>query len=324
VAVAMLGWIDRAKATGNPDQDERIRAMATFVTSMKQPNGKFEPYFVDRAHPYHGQVNDIVPGEAALALGDAAEYFDDRSLVAFFPAFLDYYEPWFRERAARQVAAGRWPAGTYANADRLELVQFGPWSVMASAQYFQITGDERAAKFGLEVADWMVDTYQWDRVRAPFPDYVGGYYKMPSELPAMQTFCYSEGTAAAYGIASKFAPDRKAKYEQATRDAILFLRRMQYDEVDAYFAARPDLIHGGVKYAMNEAKVRTDYVGHGMSTLSQYLDVRAVDPDVRLVLPPMDPTVPANGAVAREAGLVDQAGLLGPRRKDEGDKESGE
>ena len=37
------------------------------------------------------------------------------------------------------------------------------------------------------------------------------------------------------------------------------------DEGDSYFAADPDLIHGGIKYAMNEQKIRIDYVGHGLS-----------------------------------------------------------
>jgi len=148
-----------------------------------------------------------------------------------------------------------------------------------------LTGDERAAAFGLEVADWMIDNYQWSGERSPFPDYIGGYYKMPSELPAMQSFCYSEGTAAAYHIAARFAPERKDRYERSTREAIRFMGVMQYDDTSSYFAVRPELVRGGIKYAMNEQKVRIDYVGHGLSTLSQYLDARAFDPAVRLALP---------------------------------------
>ncbi|MCA9490292.1 MAG: hypothetical protein KC621_10215, partial [Myxococcales bacterium] len=131
----------------------------------------------------------------------------------------------------------------------------------------------------LEVADWMIDSYQWSEERAPWPDYVGGYYKLPEELPAMQTFCYSEGTAAAYSLALQAAPDRKAKYERATRESVRFLATMQFDELDSMFASRPEKIRGGIKYTMNEQKIRIDYVGHGMSTLSQWLDARAEDPD---------------------------------------------
>ena len=46
--------------------------------------------------------------------------------------------------------------------------------------------------------------------------------------------------------------------------------------------AKPEKVRGGIKYTMNENKVRIDYVGHGLSTLSQYLDARAADPAVTL------------------------------------------
>lgn len=287
-SVALLGWVEWARATGSKVEDDNIRRMAKFNVDMQLDNGKFEPYYVNRNHSYYGQKNDIVPGEAALALGMVSEYFDDPDLMEFFPKFLDFYEPWFRGRAKQKQDWGRWPHDTYENQTRLDLVQFGPWSVMASKQYYRLTGDERAAAFGLEVADWMIDNYQWRGDRSPFPDYVGGYYKLPSELPAMQTFCYSEGTAAAYEIAARFRPDEKDKYDLSTREALRFLRVMQYDDVDTYFASDPKLIRGGVKYAMNENKVRTDYVGHGLSTISQYLDARARDPAVEVVLPPWD------------------------------------
>jgi hypothetical protein len=96
----------------------------------------------------------------------------------------------------------------------------------------------------------------------------------------MQTFCYSEGTAAAYTLASRFDPERAKKYEVSTREAIRFLEVMQFDDLDSYSFARPEKIRGGIKYTMNENKVRIDYVGHAMSTLSQWLDARAADPTV--------------------------------------------
>jgi hypothetical protein len=115
---------------------------------------------------------------------------------------------------------------------------------------------------------------------------------MVTELPAMQTFCYSEGTAAAYHIAALYAPDRKDKYDKSTREALRFMRVMQFDDVDSYFAAEPDILHGGIKYTMNENKVRIDYVGHGLSTVSQYLDAREADPAVSLHLTEIDLEVP--------------------------------
>jgi hypothetical protein len=275
VVVALLGWVEWAQATGSHAEDERIRAMARYTLSQLEKDGTFAPYNVYPGHPYYSQVNDIVPGEAALALGRVAEYFNDRQWIEFFPRFLDHYEPWFRERAAKKQPFGRWPHGTYSSATRLELVQFGPWTVLACRQYFALTGDERAARFGLEIADWVIDNYQWSSDRAPWPDYVGGYYKLPWELPAMQAFVYSEGTAAAYRIAQAFRPERAAKYEAATQQTLRFLRVMQYDQVDSFFAPRPGIVVGAVRYALDDDKIRIDYLGHAMSTMSQYLDARA-------------------------------------------------
>jgi hypothetical protein len=283
VAVALLGWLAWAEATGDHSEDERIRQMAKFTAWNQEADGRFKPYYVHKGHSYENERNDIVPGEAMLALGIVAEYFDEPEWVTeAYPKFIEYYRPWFRDRKVRVNPYGRWPHHTYANQDRLDMVQFGPWSVMAAKQYVTMTGDKEAAEFGLEVADWMIDYYQWRGENSPWPDFVGGYYKLPNETPAMQTFCYSEGTAAAYHIAATTFPDRKDKYDIATRESIRFLDVMQFDPLDSYFVADPAKVRGGIKYTMTENKVRIDYVGHGLSTLSQYLDARAADPAVQL------------------------------------------
>ena len=311
VAVALLGWVAWADSTGSHARDAEIRKMAKYVASQQDAEGKFEAYNVPRGHSYYGNKNDIVPGEAALALGMVGEYFNEPEWLDMFPKFLDFYMPWFRERAVRKNPYGRWPHATYSDNDRLDLVQFGPWSVMAAKQYYKLRGDERAAAFGLEVADWMIDNYQWTEGRTAFPDYIGGYYKMQSELPAMQTFCYSEGTAAAYTIAAKFSPQTKDKYDNSTREAIRFLDVMQFDQTDSAFVARPLKVFGGIKYTMNENKVRIDYVGHGLSTLSQYLDARELDPAVTLQVPDpkeLDPIHPIPGRRLGQPVIVEESG----------------
>ena len=290
VALALLAWIEWAEATGSHAEDDRIRRMARYTLSQAEDTGRFRPYNVPIDHPYYNSVNDIVPGEAALALARVAEYFDEDQWLEFFPKFLEYYEGWFGDRAERKRNVGRWPYDTYEDATRLELVQFGPWAVMACQQYYELTKNERAAAFGLEIADWLIDNYQWSSDRAPWPEFIGGYFKIPYELPAMQAFVYGEATAAAYRTAIDFAPERKQKYDRATRETIRFMRVMQYDEFDSYFASRPELVIGNIKYAMNEPKVRIDYLGHAMSTLSQYLDARAADPDVDFTLRPQQVT----------------------------------
>ncbi|HHO50267.1 MAG TPA: hypothetical protein ENK18_05185 [Deltaproteobacteria bacterium] len=303
VAVALLGWIAWADASGSSERDPQIRRMANFVRSQQEGDGRFRAYYVQKGHSYEQNKNDIVPGEAMLALGMVAEYFDEPEWLGAYEGFLKFYRPWFRKRAERKRSIGRWPHDTYENQDRLDLVQFGPWSVMAAKQVYKLTGDKDAAEFGLEVADWMIDNYQWRGDVAPWSDYVGGYYKLPEELPAMQTFCYSEGTAAAYTLASRYAPERKAKYERSTAEAIRFLEVMQFDALDSYFVARPEKVRGGIKYTMNENKIRIDYVGHGLSTLSQWLDARAYDPAVELDLWPVDDLQRAAGSPGSVPGL---------------------
>lgn len=272
VAVALLGWIEWARASGSASEDDRIVRMARYVDSRVREDGSFHAYDVPADHPYAEISNDIVPGEAALALTEVAAYFEDSSWLSFFPGFLDHYEPWFEERVRRRHPHGRRPHGLYDNDDRLELVQFGPWAAMACSRYARLVDDPRAAEFGLRIADWMIDAYLWSKEQAPFPDYAGGYFKRVTELPAMQSFCYSEGTAAAYDLALHVAPQRAERFRQATLESLELLTVMQYDERNSYCFSRPEVIRGGIRYSLNESKVRIDYVGHALSTITQFLD----------------------------------------------------
>lgn len=101
----------------------------------------------------------------------------------------------------------------------------------------------------------------------------------------MQTFCYAEGTAAALTIADRYRPEEEARYQTATLASLQFLRRVQYQEENSWYAPHPEMVHGGVKFALNQGKIRTDYVGHAMSTVSQYLDYRSKQEDFVKVVP---------------------------------------
>jgi hypothetical protein len=151
---------------------------------------------------------------------------------------------------------------------------------MAANAYHARTGDEDVAKFGLEIARWMIETYQWTEERSPWPDYVGGYFKMPGELPAMQAFCYAEGTAAAYALALRAAPEEAPYFEKSTREAMRLGLLMQYNEQDVYPFSRPKQVFGGIRYALNETKVRVDYVHHALSAMYQYYKAAQNDPSL--------------------------------------------
>jgi hypothetical protein len=105
----------------------------------------------------------------------------------------------------------------------------------------KLTGDERERRFGLEVADWMIDSYQWSGERSRRgPTTWVDTTRCPTELPAMQTFCYSEGTAAAYHAGAPFAArSAKGQVRRSTREAIRFLEVMQFDDRRQLLGARP-------------------------------------------------------------------------------------
>ena len=238
-AVALLGWVEWARGMSTRSEDANMRQMGKFVLDMQLDNGKFEPYYVPRGHSYYGQRNDIVPGEAALALGMLGEYFDDPKWMASFPKFLDFYEPWFRERAVQKRPTGRWPHDTYTNQTRLDLVQFGPWSVMASKQYYRLTGDERAAAFGLEVADWMIDHYQWTADRARLARLRRcGYFKMVERAArdAELLLLGGHGGRVRAGHPVRVPTGDRANSTEATRPVHpVSARSCSYDAMDSYF-----------------------------------------------------------------------------------------
>ncbi len=280
VVVQLMGLIDLAKATGSHEWDDLMVRMGNFTLFMQEESGKFDPYYVPDDHPYAGQTNDIVPGEALLALAMLAEYTGDHRWLEPSEKYFDYYIPWWNERVVKRRNDMPWPREHYAGQDRLDLVQFGPWTVMAANKLHEANGDARAAKFGLEIGRWMIENYQWTAENAPFPDYVGGYYKMEGELPAMQAFCYAEGTAAAYALAMRFAPEERAFFERSTREAARFALVMQSDAWSGYPFSRPEVVYGGTRYAMNETKVRVDYVHHALDSVYHYVIHARNDPDL--------------------------------------------
>ena len=271
VVVGLMGIIDLARAKDDHQWDDLMVTMGNFTLHMIDEQGEFQPYYVPPNHPYAEEKNDIVPGEAALALVMLYEYTGDEKWIEPLPRYFSFYEPWWDERQARRKNERAWPVYHYENQDRLDLVQYGPWSVMAANAYNRATGREEGVDFAMKVGHWMIEEYMWTSENSPWPDYVGGYYKMPGELPAMQAFCYAEGTAAAYQLATRVRPEEREFFELATRESGRFALQMQYTENNIYAFPRGEEFFGGTRYAMNETKVRIDYVHHSLSAVYQYV-----------------------------------------------------
>ncbi|MSQ03160.1 MAG: hypothetical protein EXR71_14935 [Myxococcales bacterium] len=306
--VGLFGMVEVARATGDHSNDELMRKLGRYVMMSQLPAGNFRPYHVPPDHPYRHEKNDIVPGEAALSLVYLYEYFQDPQYLKPLESFFEYYKPWFKTRAEKKNLRAPWPVYLYDNTTRLDLVQFGPWTVMAANAYTRARPDrEDVVDFGLEVARWMVESYEFTTERAPFPDYVGGYYKFEGELPAMQAFCYGEGTAAAYQMALRKRPEQAAWFEKATRETVRIGIQMQHDRLDSFYYPRPELVEGGVRYALNEPKVRQDYTYHAQSTFYQWYIAAKDD----LTLPESVHAEPSAGQ-RRFLKLLDMPGFRDP------------
>jgi hypothetical protein len=95
---------------------------------------------------------------------------------------------------------------------------------------------------------------------------------------------------------------------------------MQYDDWSTYPFSRPWFVRGGIRYAMNETKVRVDYVHHAMSAMWHYYNAAIKDPnlpeEVRRDLKP------PNGFISNEAlvAALPSSAPLAPR-SDAGKKE---
>jgi hypothetical protein len=76
------------------------------------------------------------------------------------------------------------------------------------------------------------------------------------------------------------APDEVSYFETSTREAMRLGLAMQYTEADTYPFSRPQQVMGGIRYALNETKVRIDYVHHALSSMYQYVQAAEADPSL--------------------------------------------
>ena len=70
-------------------------------------------------------------------------------------------------------------------------------------------------------------------------------------------------------MAARMKHPKRAYFEETLGPRALALL-MQYNQLNTYPFSRPNELIGGIRYAMNETKVRIDYVYHGQSTLVQW------------------------------------------------------
>ena len=174
---------------------------------------------------------------------------------------------------------------------------------MAANAYHRVTGDQRAADFGLEVAEWMIKTYQWSSDRAP-GRFRGRLLQDALRAPAMQAFCYAEGTAAAYDLALRMDSDWWPFFERATRESARPAPQMQFDPAQTYAFTRDHQL-GRHRLRAQRDQGSIDYVYHAFSAVYQYLMTARNDPQ----LPPEEGVSHAEA----DGGRHPRDGQLGTR-----------
>ncbi|MBI2894093.1 MAG: hypothetical protein HYY06_11125 [Deltaproteobacteria bacterium] len=273
VAAAVFTLSQLATQIPMPDEWRRYAVgYGNFFLFMQKEDGSFHHYYCTSDHNYYNTETTIYPGEILLGLSRVYGMTHDEKYAEAFDRGMRYYERWWDS-----LSKEREPGGTYSEPIRVDLVQFVPWISMAMNDMFpRVTDPARArayARFGIEVSDWIVDEYQFTEDRSFFPDYLGGYYKMPTELPAMHGCVYTEGTAAAYNLARSTRDERlRRKLLRATLLGCRYaIQQIFTPGVSDFWVPNPRRARGGVRYSLNGAKLRIDYSYHSISAIWQAL-----------------------------------------------------
>lgn len=281
VAVTILSILAMADVMDIDEYESDLRCLAEELLYVQDRNGHFRQYDVPEDHGYYGCENSIFPGEMLLALARMYAYSrDDRYRDAFERGF-NFYRQWWAENVDNSTQDG-----VYNEEDRMNLVGFVPWNVMALNEMHRMTNEEQYADFAFELQDWMDDTFFYTPARTPYPDYLGSYYKHHWETPAINSNGYTEGAAAAYALALRTGRDIERRREILLL-GVRFALQIQYEGyATTYYLPDPQTAMGGFRYNLNFSRSRNDYSYHAMSALAQaYEFLRQEDYPAQTPLP---------------------------------------
>ena len=261
---------------GRPELLERYRpyleGFAAFFLFMQRPDGSFNHYFTAPGDVrYYSTETTIYPGEILFALSRIYRLTGDETVRTSFERGHEHYARWYRSEVAQTN-----PDGTYSERRRNDLVAFVPWMSMADNDMHRQTGARELADLGIEASEWIARRYQWDDERTYFSAYLGSYYRVWWEQPAMHGIVYTEGTAAAFDLARRAGDHERAELQRRStligcRFAIQQTIRPGID--DHFLPGERARIRsvGGVRFSLTVPDLRTDYTYHALSALVQTL-----------------------------------------------------
>jgi hypothetical protein len=267
VAVTILSILAMADAMDIGEYADVLSCLGEELLYMQDPNGHFRQYDVPEDHAYYGCENTIFPGEMQLALAQLYGHTQDARYREAFARAFDWYRQWWAINEAKRTRDG-----IYNEEDRMNLVGFVPWNVMALNEMHRHTEEERYADFAFELQDWVDDTFLYDAARSPYPDYLGSYFKHHYELPAINSSGYSEGAAAAYALALRTGRDVERRRQTLLMGARFALQIQFEGYATTYYLPDAETAMGGYRYTLNFSRSRNDYSYHAMSALAQAVE----------------------------------------------------
>jgi orotate phosphoribosyltransferase/AMMECR1 domain-containing protein len=194
------------------------------------------------------ELQNYVPGHVLLALAAAAR----RDLLTAEPQIqhaFRYYRHRFRYRR-----------------------DFGQvsWMTLATAAWFQLTGQNEFAQLAFEIADFILQ-FQQKKSGAFITDH-------QPDTPGYTTAVYLEAIAAAYHVAFDFDPKRASRYDEAWHEGFSFLDRLIIQERDFSVLPNGEYALGGLRENLHSSHIRIDFVQHSLAAIVERYPYIAVTP----------------------------------------------
>lgn len=262
--IALYMLADYQLVSGDDTYQEWADKLAWHLINQITDSGEFIYYniYLDREIDAEGNreyFSFYYPGEAVCGLAKYLHLVDDEARAPYFDklrlalAFLLVVRPHTRAKEYTAVPSDSW----------LMMGIMELWD-------FEAMRDPMYSRFVFDDAQQMVD-HMYKVTDAPCPDYAGGFYYEFGDYPyADGARC--EGLLGAYALAVKMGDRERARaLWPALRMAAWAIMHLVNTEDAIYFAPRPDIALGGIRFKYTRQWFRIDTIQHVASFYAKLL-----------------------------------------------------
>jgi hypothetical protein len=133
------------------------------------------------------------------------------------------------------------------------------------------------------MVDWLLKL-QYTTGNSRCGEYIGGFPHPAT--PRYSSACYTEAVVRACGLACRHGlPARIARYRDAARAGLSFVRRLQVGPESAFLFPRPERAVGGISANLSTFAMRSDFDQHAITTFLAALEVAREWPDHAILDP---------------------------------------